>query len=54
MDPFFTASSVPASAQFTVDYDQVLHNIEELNALAGEGIAQIQKTTDGARLKVGY
>ena len=38
---------------FRVDYDLIMRNIEELNILAGEGIAQIQRTADGARLKVG-
>ena len=40
-------------ANFHVDYDLVIRNIEELNILAGEGVAKIQQTQDGARLKVG-
>ena len=40
-------------ANFHVDYDLVIRNIEELNILAGEGVAKIQQTPDGARLKVG-
>ena len=36
-----------------MDFDQVIHNINELNELAGAGVSKIQHTTDGARLKVG-
>ena len=37
---------------FQVDFDLIIHNIQDLNALAGEGVGQIHHTTDGARLKV--
>ncbi len=47
------SSQIKKDADFRVDYDLVLRNIEELNILAGEGISQIQPTKDGARLKVG-
>ena len=36
----------------SIDYDKLLDNIKDLNVLAGEGISRIQRTTDGARLKV--
>lgn len=38
--------------EFHVDYNLILENIKELNVLAGEGVAKIQHTTDGARLKM--
>ena len=30
----------------------MVKNVEELNALAGEGLGEVQKTADGARIKV--
>ena len=39
---------------FQVDYDLLLRNINELNVIAGEGVSKIEKTKDGARLKVRY
>ena len=35
-----------------MDYNLVVKNVEELNALAGEGLGEVQKTADGARIKV--
>lgn len=43
------ASSV---AEFQMNFDLVIENIAELNALAGDGISKIQHTIDGARLKM--
>ena len=37
---------------FNVDYNRMVENIQDLNALAGEGVATIKHTKDGARLKV--
>ncbi|CAI9738350.1 domain-containing 11-like [Octopus vulgaris] len=34
-----------------VDYDVIIENIKELNLLAGEGVANVESTKDGARLK---
>ncbi len=45
-------SSVAKGNDFSIDFDQILGNINELNILAGEGISKIQHTIDGARLKV--
>ena len=36
----------------SIDFDVFVHNITELNFLAGDGVAVVQKTADGARLKV--
>ena len=41
-----------SDSDFHVDYDRIIQNIEELNALAGEGVGQVQHTADGARIKV--
>lgn len=41
-----------SDGKLTIDFDLVLENIAELNALAGDGVAKIQHTVDGARLKV--
>ena len=41
-----------AGGDFSIDYDLFARNINELNAVAGDGVAQIQRTADGARLKV--
>ncbi len=49
---YFLNTGVSVPQQFKMDFDLVLENINELNTLAGEGIAKIQHTTDGARLKV--
>lgn len=35
-----------------MDYDVIIENIKELNLLAGEGVANVESTKDGARLKV--
>lgn len=48
-----TGASVPTS-ELKVDYNQLIKNVQELNVLAGEGVARVQRTTDGARLKVGH
>ena len=40
------------STSFEVDYDRVLRSIHELNTLAGEGLGEVHKTADGARIKV--
>ncbi|XP_010083552.1 PREDICTED: LOW QUALITY PROTEIN: UBX domain-containing protein 11, partial [Pterocles gutturalis] len=34
-----------------IDFDLILENVKDLNVLAGEGIAQIQHTPGGARLR---
>ncbi|KFV10687.1 UBX domain-containing protein 11, partial [Tauraco erythrolophus] len=34
-----------------VDFDLILENVKDLNALAGEGVSQIQHTPGGARLR---
>ena len=39
--------------EFTIDYDLVLKNIEDLNEIAGEGQHFIKYTKDGAKLEVG-
>ncbi|KAJ8315413.1 hypothetical protein KUTeg_007563 [Tegillarca granosa] len=44
-------SSLSVNAEYKVDYDVMVENIQDLNVLAGEGISKIQHTTDGARLK---
>lgn len=36
---------------FKIDFDLLLANIRDLNVIAGEGVAKVQHTTDGARLK---
>ncbi|XP_013409102.1 UBX domain-containing protein 11 [Lingula anatina] len=41
-----------SNQEFKVDYDLIVENINELNAIAGEGVAKIQHTTGGARLKI--
>lgn len=41
-----------ASGEFSVDYDLFARNINELNVVAGEGVAKIHRTADGARLRV--
>ena len=40
------------SPKFKVDYNLLIENIKDLNTLAGEGVASIKHTKDGARLKV--
>ena len=45
------ASSVP-DPKGVPKFDQILESIRELNVLAGEGVAKIQHTTGGAKLKV--
>lgn len=45
------AASLP-SHDFNINCDQFAKNIHDLNVLAGEGIAKIERTSDGARLKV--
>ncbi|CAK8683487.1 unnamed protein product [Clavelina lepadiformis] len=37
---------------YAVDFDLIVKNIQDLNIIAGEGKSIIQKTKDGARLKV--
>jgi len=37
---------------FRVDYDLIVKNVKELNVIADEGVSHIEKTKDGARLKV--
>ncbi|KAH3726087.1 hypothetical protein DPMN_051943, partial [Dreissena polymorpha] len=44
-------SSVSQQPTFRVDYNRLVENIKDLNALAGEGVAFITQTKDGARLK---
>ncbi|XP_052244196.1 UBX domain-containing protein 11-like isoform X3 [Dreissena polymorpha] len=45
-------SSVSQQPTFRVDYNRLVENIKDLNALAGEGVAFITQTKDGARLKM--
>ena len=40
------------ATHFQIDFDRVVRNIQELNALAGDGVAHIQHTMGGAHLKV--
>ena len=35
-----------------MNYDLIIRNVKELNIIAGEGESKIEKTKDGARLKV--
>ena len=49
---FVPGSSVSQSPKFKVDYNLLIENIKDLNTLAGEGVASIKHTKDGARLKV--
>lgn len=35
-----------------LDFNRLVENIRDLNILAGEGVAQIKKTTDGARFEI--
>ncbi|XP_052831493.1 UBX domain-containing protein 11 isoform X2 [Octopus bimaculoides] len=51
-DPCLWSSeeSIPEKS-VKVDYDVVIQNIKELNLLAGEGVANVEPTKDGARLK---
>ncbi|KAH9496242.1 UBX domain-containing protein 11 [Bulinus truncatus] len=45
--------SLPSSqAPFNIDFNLLIENIKDLNVLAGEGVAQIKKTADGARFTV--
>ena len=48
------ADTSRSDGKLQVDYNLIVENIKELNALAGDGVAKIQHTTDGARLKVTY
>ncbi|XP_041352482.1 UBX domain-containing protein 11-like [Gigantopelta aegis] len=45
-------SSVSRTPDFHVDFDRIIENIKDLNTLAGDGVAKIKHTTDGARLKI--
>ncbi|XP_050391783.1 UBX domain-containing protein 11 [Patella vulgata] len=45
-------SSVSSVRPFQINFDQLIENIKDLNILAGEGLAKVTKTTDGARLKI--
>ena len=47
----FADDSIPG-IRFQVDYDLIIRSIQELNALAGEGLGEVHKTADGARIKV--
>lgn len=48
--------SISASSRnpYNIDFDRIIENIKELNALAGEGETKIEKTKSGARFKVIY
>lgn len=41
-----------ADSSFKVNFDVIIENIKELNILANEGVAKVQQTLGGARLKV--
>ncbi|KAL4232808.1 UBX domain-containing protein 11 [Mactra antiquata] len=45
-------SSVSQQPKFRVDYNKLFENIKDLNTLAGEGVASVKHTKDGARLKM--
>ncbi|XP_065838369.1 UBX domain-containing protein 11-like [Oscarella lobularis] len=45
------ASSIAKESEFCMNFNLAAKNIEELNALAGEGVAQVAHTTGGAKLK---
>ncbi|XP_071113970.1 UBX domain-containing protein 11-like [Haliotis cracherodii] len=51
-DVWRPGSSVSRTPAFHLDYDRLIENIQDLNVLAGEGVAKIQHTTDGARLRI--
>ena len=46
------ASVATESEEFSIDFELFAKNINELSILAGDGIAKIHHTPDGARLKV--
>ncbi|KGL85502.1 UBX domain-containing protein 11, partial [Tinamus guttatus] len=39
------------ASKFQIDFDLVLENVKDLNALAGEGLSEIEHTPQGARLR---
>lgn len=41
-----------AVAEPKIDFDKIIKNVEELNVIAGEGVAAIQNVQGGARLRV--
>lgn len=44
-----TDESVPDhQGPVTVDYDKIISNVEELNALAGEGVGEVAQGKDGS------
>ncbi|XP_005108241.1 UBX domain-containing protein 11 [Aplysia californica] len=46
-------TSLPeASSHFNIDFNLLMENIKDLNVMAGAGLAQIKKTSDGARFEV--
>lgn len=46
-------ASLPAPSQpLNLDFNQLVENIKDLNVLAGEGVAQIRKTAEGARFEI--
>jgi len=48
------ASTPQPGSHSRVNFDKLIENIRELNAIAGEGEAQIEKTKGGARFKVSH
>lgn len=51
-DVWRPASSVSQQPSYQINYNTMIENIKDLNALAGEGVAKITHTKDGARLKM--
>jgi len=50
-----TPDNRPSTRPFTemsLDFDVLVSNVKQLNMLAGEGVARIQRTKDGAKLTV--
>ncbi|RUS83533.1 hypothetical protein EGW08_008712 [Elysia chlorotica] len=45
-------SAVPNSVSLNIDFNRLIENINDLNVLAGAGVAQIKKTSDGARFEI--
>ncbi|XP_025899289.1 UBX domain-containing protein 11 [Nothoprocta perdicaria] len=40
-----------SASKFQIDFDLILENVKDLNALAGEGLSEIEHTPRGARLR---
>ncbi|KAK7478069.1 hypothetical protein BaRGS_00030675 [Batillaria attramentaria] len=51
LDDWSTPVTKGRGEPFNIDFDLLLANIRDLNVIAGEGEARVQRTVDGARLK---